>query len=177
LPLEEILQYAQTRTSGQRLKGGHEQKKTGHILDPAGAKTVRSLSSEGQLMAIFQSFPDDLIVLECVLTWCRPCKKMVPVFEKIAAAYPAAHFYKLTGNESEATKFLFKEQLKARVTPSFFFFRGGELVTSCTGANPTRFEDTLRSALRDSERPETRLYEVPKDESEGTLSPSPVASS
>lgn len=88
-----------------------------------------------------------LIVLFGSLTWCRPCKKIQPQLEKIAKAYPDVLFLKLYGNENDQTKMFFKDDLKVRVTPCFFFFKDGELAGSCTGANPTTVETQMRNVL------------------------------
>ncbi len=46
--------------------------------------------------------------------------------QSLAEYYKEAGFLKTYGNVSEAAKYLFKERLKARVTPTFYFFRNGE---------------------------------------------------
>ena len=50
---------------------------------------------------------------------------MAPM-QNLAEYYKEAGFLKTYGNVSEAAKYLFKERLKARVTPTFYFFRNGE---------------------------------------------------
>ena len=94
------------------------------------------------------------------LTWCRPCKRFNPVYQRMAAAYPHVVFLHLNGNDSEETKRLFKHKLKIRATPSFLFFRNGVVVDSCSGANPSRFESHLRALLKEGEMPEKSLYEL-----------------
>lgn len=46
--------------------------------------------------------------------------------QSLAEHYSKAGFLKTYGNVSEAAKYLFKERLKARVTPTFYFFRNGK---------------------------------------------------
>ena len=46
--------------------------------------------------------------------------------QSLAEYYSEAGFLKTYGNVSEAAKYLFKERLKARVTPTFYMFRNGE---------------------------------------------------
>lgn len=45
--------------------------------------------------------------------------------QTLAQAYREVGFVKMYGNASEAAKHLFKDRLKARVTPTFYFFRNG----------------------------------------------------
>ena len=47
--------------------------------------------------------------------------------QSLTEHYREAGFLKTYGNVSEAAKYLFKERLKARVTPTFYFFRNGEM--------------------------------------------------
>jgi thiol-disulfide isomerase/thioredoxin len=112
---------------------------------------VHVLKSPEEFSDIMSSVSDTtVVVLFASLTWCRPCKKVQPQLEKMAAAYGEACdvvFLKIYGNESDALKSFFKEQLKVRVTPSFFFFTGGKLVESTTGATVTKHETQLRVML------------------------------
>lgn len=48
--------------------------------------------------------------------------------QSLAEYYKGVGFLKTYGNVSEAAKYLFKERLKARVTPTFYFFRNGEVI-------------------------------------------------
>lgn len=116
------------------------------------------IQSEKEFTAILDESEGRLVVLFASLTWCRPCKKIQPAVAKCAKAYQDVIFLKFNGNENDDTKLFFKDKLKARVTPAFFFFRNGELVGSCTGANPTKFETTLRSLLTDKETIDGMLY-------------------
>ncbi len=50
----------------------------------------------------------------------------------------------VAGNETDHAKHLFKEVLKARATPAFFFYRNGELLHSHAGANKTKLETFVR---------------------------------
>jgi hypothetical protein len=45
--------------------------------------------------------------------------------QQLAQYYREVGFVRMYGNASEAAKHLFKDRLKARVTPTFYFFRNG----------------------------------------------------
>eukprot|EP00882_Tetradesmus_deserticola_P007602 GHRQ01008006.1.p1 GENE.GHRQ01008006.1~~GHRQ01008006.1.p1 ORF type:complete len:193 (+),score=115.77 GHRQ01008006.1:1013-1591(+) len=109
--------------------------------------------------------PDKLVVLFCGLTWCRPCKGVGKPYERLAATYAkSAVCLKLFGNANAGCKQLFKA-FKIRSTPSFLYFRAGQLVGSSTGANKVRLETNLRSHLPQEGLPE-RLYELEVAEAE-----------
>ena len=78
--------------------------------------------------------------------------------QKLAAHYKDAVFLKFYGNANDDTKALFTDRLKCRSTPAFYFFRGGAVLESCTGANATRFETMLRSHCTPEELPGMMLY-------------------
>ena len=52
--------------------------------------------------------------------------------QSLAEYYSEARFLKTYGNVSEAAKYLFKERLKARVTPTFYMFRNGKHLLLCS---------------------------------------------
>lgn len=45
--------------------------------------------------------------------------------QKLSNNYQDVYFVKFYGNSSDETKDMFKNRLKARVTPTFYFFRDG----------------------------------------------------
>lgn len=141
LPLDDILAYASTAPAVADAV-------VEEYTSPYESGTVHMITSKDEFVTALEGERGKrLIVLFGSLTWCRPCKKIQPQLEKIAKAYPDVLFLKLYGNESDQTKSFFKDDLKVRVTPSFFFFKDGELAGSCTGANPTTVETHMRTAL------------------------------
>lgn len=86
-------------------------------------------------------------VLMASLTWCRPCKALGRPLKQLAAAYPGVLFLKLFGDADANTKALFRDTLKVRSTPTFFFFAGSTLAASHTGANKAKLELAVRDAV------------------------------
>ena len=84
-----------------------------------------------------------LVVLEIGFTFCRPCKAFEPKYERFAKQYAAARFIRVNGNENNSTVALCRDRLKVKKTPTFYFFRRGELVFSWTGANADTFKQNL----------------------------------
>ena len=62
-----------------------------------------------------------------------PCVILSLCMQSLAEYYSEARFLKTYGNVSEAAKYLFKERLKARVTPTFYMFRNGKHLSLSSG--------------------------------------------
>eukprot|EP00887_Chlorella_sp_A99_P002293 scaffold10.g2293.t1 len=169
---QEVLSYIKTgdkrraRTIGSRITqarswecragAGLGWEKLGAPATPSGQ--ITNFYYEEELDLILEASNGRLVVVEASLTWCRPCKNFQPSLDKAAEAYSSVTFLKFFGNSNDTTKHLFKERLKCRSTPSFFFFRDGQVVGSCTGANGPRFEHNLRKLLKPEELPTEPLF-------------------
>lgn len=155
LPLDDILAYSATEAKPKEVV---KVTSAPSVLRPGQVTFIRS---EKEFVSVLDSASSDqVVVLFASLTWCRPCKKAQVFYEKCAHAYTGSTiFLKFHGNDNEDTKCFFKEKLKTRVTPTFFFFKNQELLDSCTGANATRFESTLRKFLNEEQQSAVRcLY-------------------
>ncbi len=172
LPLDDILAYAASKRPGNSSKW-HKRASADASADdfdgmraaavaPAGEQgAVIAVSSEQVLEEILRLNHDRIIVVMATLSWCRPCKRIAPAYQRLAANYSsAAVFLRLNGNDSDETKRLFKKKLRVRVTPSFLFFKGGRALGHVTGANASKLESTLRSLLPSEELPEKNVYEL-----------------
>jgi Ca2+-binding EF-hand superfamily protein len=155
LPLAEILAYAGMPPAPAPAPAPAARAAATSAAAPG---AVTSFFAAEEFEAAMAAHPDKLVVVMASLTWCRPCKKIVPAFDSLAAAYPGALLLKFYGNSNDGTKALFKDVLKVRVTPAFFFFRDKALVGSCTGANAPRLEGNLRGHLPEDQRPAEALF-------------------
>jgi Ca2+-binding EF-hand superfamily protein/thiol-disulfide isomerase/thioredoxin len=169
-PLDDILQFGACGTSpwnacdaenAATSQVGKVVEKSKPVSSLARGK-VHVLKSPTEFSEILNGEAEDtIIVLFASLTWCRPCKKIQSQIEKMAVAYGDACnvlFLKIYGNESDELKHFFKEDLKVRVTPSFFFFQNGELKASTTGATATKHEVELRKLLGDASSEVGMMY-------------------
>ncbi|GAB4819539.1 hypothetical protein N2152v2_006585 [Parachlorella kessleri] len=120
---------------------------------------VTMIFGEEELSRVLAACPGKLVVLMCSLTWCRPCKRFQPSYEKAAEYYADdVVFLKLYGNSNDSTKHVFKDKLKCRTTPTFFFFRDRKLLGQCHGANESRLEYNLRMMLQPGQAPSELLF-------------------
>ncbi|WP_440951681.1 thioredoxin family protein [Methanococcoides sp. FTZ1] len=81
------------------------------------------------------------VVVDCFTNTCPPCKKMAPIFQKVAEEYDGKiKFVKVNlKNSPEIGK-----QFKILGVPTLLFFKSGELVTNVVGFTE---EDKLKSKL------------------------------
>mmetsp|Transcript_32043 Transcript_32043/g.82062 ORF Transcript_32043/g.82062 Transcript_32043/m.82062 type:complete len:374 (-) Transcript_32043:164-1285(-) len=118
---------------------------------------VALIFSGEELDDVNEQNPGRLVVLMASLTWCRPCKAFQKKYLQLAEHYPEARFVKFYGNSNERTKTLFKDELKVKGTPWFYFYRDGKIVGEASGANADKIEEALWKAMPAEERPATKL--------------------
>ncbi|AKB85371.1 co-chaperone YbbN [Methanococcoides methylutens] len=85
------------------------------------------------------------VVVDCFTKTCPPCKKMAPIFEKVAAEYDGKiKFVKVNlKNSPEIGK-----QFKIIGVPTLLFFRGGEMITNVVGfAEEEKLKEKLETLL------------------------------
>lgn len=71
------------------------------------------------------------MIIDCMATWCAPCKKIAPEIVKLSNTYPDARFYKLDVDEVPDVA----QELGVRAMPTFMVFKGGEKVDEVVGAH------------------------------------------
>ncbi|UGV41681.1 thioredoxin family protein [Methanococcoides orientis] len=70
------------------------------------------------------------VIVDCFTKTCPPCRKMAPIFEKVAAEYDGKiKFVKINLKNSPGIA----KQFKIVGVPTFLFFRSGEMVTNVVG--------------------------------------------
>ena len=96
------------------------------------------------------------MVIDCMATWCAPCKIIAPEVVKMSNAYPSARFYKLDVDEVPDVA----QELAVRAMPTFLVFRDGEKVGEVVGTNMKALEGSVRAELK-------ALGELKEEETEG----------
>jgi len=101
---------------------------------------------EAELTVLIDREP--LLVVDCVASWCGPCKQVSPLIDRLAETYSdRASVCKLDfdNNRQVAKRFGLKGM------PSVMFFKGGELKETLTGAKMyDNYNDVLVSLLSQS---------------------------
>jgi thioredoxin 1 len=77
------------------------------------------------------------VVIDFFATWCGPCKKIAPVFEKLAEVYPSISFLKVDVDESGDLA----EMYEIQAMPTFLFVKDNVVVKRIEGADLRAMEE------------------------------------
>jgi len=111
--------------------------------------SVSVLHTEMELDQVFEEemASNRLVVVEIGFTFCRPCKAFEPKYHAMAKKYTDARFLRADGNANADMMHLARDRLGLKSSPTFYFFRRGELVSRHSGASLERFEMNIRRQL------------------------------
>ncbi|KAL8918857.1 MAG: hypothetical protein Q9208_007114 [Pyrenodesmia sp. 3 TL-2023] len=84
-----------------------------------------------------------LMIIDCMATWCAPCKMIAPHVVKMSNTYPNARFYKLDVDEVPDVA----GDLGVTAMPTFIIFKNGERVGEVVGANVKPLEAAVVQQL------------------------------
>jgi thioredoxin 1 len=76
------------------------------------------------------------VVIDFFATWCGPCKKIAPTFEKLSEAFPTVQFFKVDVDESAELVNMFD----ISAMPTFVFLKDGKVVKKVEGADMVGLE-------------------------------------
>eukprot|EP00929_Paragymnodinium_shiwhaense_P076897 TRINITY_DN39585_c0_g1_i2.p1 TRINITY_DN39585_c0_g1~~TRINITY_DN39585_c0_g1_i2.p1 ORF type:complete len:424 (+),score=64.49 TRINITY_DN39585_c0_g1_i2:98-1369(+) len=107
--------------------------------------TVTTVHSEDELNTLLASGADTVVKL--AFTWCRPCKRFWPRYQKYAKIYKNTQFLRIVGNENESCKHFARDVMKAKISPMFAAYSGGKPLGIWTGANNARFVENMQAHL------------------------------
>lgn len=113
---------------------------------------LQNVHSEEELDKFLGQY-SELVVLKVVGPGCRACRAFLPKYKRIANQYKHVRFLWVLGSENQSTLHLVKKRLKVKATPSFFYFRDGELLADVRGAREEKFMSTLNDCTLPGERP------------------------
>lgn len=106
----------------------------GYYVKP-GVHHVKSESEYNKL----KSVPNKLVVVDFSASWCGPCKKIAPFFEKLAEKTPSAVFIHVDVDELSSLP----DASDVSGVPTFKFFKNESLIYSFSGASTSALEDTV----------------------------------
>ena len=66
------------------------------------------------------------IIIDFWSTWCAPCKKIAPFFNKLEQTYPSIKFVKINIEEVP---------FSIKCLPTFYFYHNSEKIAELNGAN------------------------------------------
>ena len=80
-----------------------------------------------------------LTVVDFNAEWCGPCRKLKPIFAKLAQEHPDCRFISVNVDEEEDLS----DQYRIKSLPTVILFREGKEIKRIVGFNP----DALREAV------------------------------
>lgn len=89
--------------------------------------------------AFIKKFPN--AVIDFYADWCGPCKRIAPIYHKLAEEHPNIGFGKVNVDEVEDLSAKFEIQ----AMPTFVFFKGGKKIDSMAGANDGKLKEKIGS--------------------------------
>jgi len=125
---------------------------------------VTEVDTKEGLAAVINANPGKMVCLMIGFTFCRPCKAFVRPYEKVAAHYNDVLFLKMMGNSSDDTMSFVRDTLLLKVSPMFYFFRGGpdtpvfEPVHRQSGARDYKLVASMERLLQPDEIPASGHY-------------------
>ncbi|KAL8918139.1 MAG: hypothetical protein Q9172_005542 [Xanthocarpia lactea] len=110
---------------------------------------VHNLNSK----ADYEKALDDpsLMIIDCMATWCAPCKMIAPEIVKMSNTHPAARFYKLDIDEVPEVA----QELGVRAMPTFIIFKDKQKVGEVVGAHVEALEAKVKDELNQGAGAET----------------------
>ena len=110
--------------------------------------TIGSVFKAGELAEILNARADVPIVVDFQKSNCKPCIKMAPDLDAMAAKYDGKmKFYKVDADSSKDALRLMKEQ-GIRAVPTFHVYSAGGRVDTINGARLDEVEESFRSILK-----------------------------
>ncbi|KAI4106780.1 MAG: hypothetical protein L6R37_001982 [Teloschistes peruensis] len=102
---------------------------------------VHNLSSKSDYTSALSD--PSLMIIDCMATWCAPCKVIAPEIVKLSNTYPGARFYKLDVDEVPDVA----QELGVRAMPTFVIFKDGQKVGEVIGATIKPLEAKVKAEL------------------------------
>ncbi|CAG2113917.1 unnamed protein product [Medioppia subpectinata] len=104
----------------------------GHVLDDQHFTT--ELSSSG---------PNKLLVIDFTASWCGPCQRIGPVFERLSNQYTSGVFLKVDVDLCPETA----QTYSVEAMPTFVFIKNRVVLTRVRGADPNALESKVRELI------------------------------
>lgn len=102
----------------------------------------------------------ECVAVDFTASWCGPCKRIGPVFERLASSMEGVHCVKVDVDENEETAALFG----VRAMPTFMFFYKGEKVEELVGASEAKLRSHMELLLaRDSQQKQGEQQQEEED--------------
>ena len=80
-----------------------------------------------------------LIVIDFTASWCGPCQRVAPIYEKLSVEYSNVNFYKVDVDSAREIS----SSCDVKCMPTFQFYKGGNRIHIIEGANIGKVREFL----------------------------------
>ena len=101
---------------------------------------VRSIATKDEFDALLASNTGKAVVVDFTATWCGPCQRIAPVYEKMANEFPQAVFVKVDVDQNRDVA----AQCGIRAMPTFKLFKNKSEIAMVQGGD----ESALRAMVK-----------------------------
>ena len=100
---------------------------------------IHQLKSVQEFQYLMSEVPYQLIVLDFTASWCGPCHRIAPYFEKLSHENPNVIFYRIDIDEYPEIA----TQLNVSSVPNFVFICNGKVCHQFAGADTKMLNDVI----------------------------------
>ena len=112
--------------------------------------SIQIIKNISQLTEIIKN--NELVVINCGLTFCAPCKKIAPDYEILAKKYQTVIFCKIIMDElDDRTEDYIKDYLNLTKYPSLTIMNNGNNIEHIIGPHLDKLENVIESLTGSSE--------------------------
>ena len=101
---------------------------------------MKEITSLTELKKILDS-KESSILIDFTASWCGPCKKIAPIFQKLSIENSDVLFLKVDVDEAEAIA----EYFQVKALPTFIGIKNGKIIKHSTGGTENLLKDILKS--------------------------------
>ncbi|KAJ1217972.1 hypothetical protein NDU88_005559 [Pleurodeles waltl] len=102
---------------------------------------VRKIRSVAEFDDILARSHSKLVVIDFTATWCGPCRRIAPVFDKFSTEYRGVVFLKVDVDDNP----VLAQRYRIEAMPTFIFIKDFKKVASVRGADEAAIRSKLRS--------------------------------
>ena len=112
--------------------------------------SIQIIKNRPQLIEIIKN--NEIVVINCGLTFCAPCKKIAPDYEILAKKYPSVIFCKITMDElDDITEDYIKNYLNLTKYPSLTIINNSNNIEHIIGPQLDKLVNVIESITGSSE--------------------------